>query len=149
MPCWVGVDYGTKRIGLAVADHSGSIASPAGVIAAAGSAPGNAAAVTKWAKDYEPAGFVVGLPLNMDGSHGAQANICEKFANELAKRSALPVELWDERLSSFQADVWMTDAGLTRAGRKKRRDSLAAMVILQSFLDARDGDAQDPDAINS
>ena len=137
MPCWVGVDHGTKRIGLAIADPSGSIASPAGVLAAPGTGSKNAAAVVKWAEDREPAGFVVGLPLNMDGSRGPQAQICEQFAAELARLSSLPVELWDERLSSFQADSWMTDAGLTRAQRKKRRDALAAQVILQSFLDAR------------
>lgn len=134
---WVGVDHGRRRIGLALADPRGQIASPATVIDATDQADRDAQRVAAWAAEYRPAGFVVGLPLNMDGSEGPQAARVRRFAQALAAAGGLPVELWDERLSSFQADEHMAAGGLTREQRARRRDMLAAQVILQSFLDAR------------
>ena len=89
--------------------------------------------------------FVVGPPPNMGGSLGPQAQRSRGFADQLRQVGALPVELWDERLSSFRADELMCSAGLTRAKRKRLRDALAAQVILQSFLDARRSASQPPD----
>lgn len=135
---WIGIDYGSRRIGLAIADTRGRIASPAATLPATDSANRNAQNVLAWAEENEAGGFVVGLPLNMaDGSDSDQTKIVRAFAAELAKVARLPVELWDERLSSFQADKFMDAAQVPRSQRKRWRDRLAAQVILQTFLDAR------------
>ena len=141
MPRWAGIDYGTKRIGLAISDPDESIASPVGVLNGSGRIPLDAAAVLAWCTDNEAKGIVVGLPLNMNGSVGQQAKFTQEFIGRLRNTSDLPIEEWDERLSSYQADQFMDLAGVGAAKRKGRRDALAAQVILQSFLDARRADS--------
>jgi putative holliday junction resolvase len=141
---WIGIDYGTKNIGVAIADPGGSIASPATALRASGSAPSDARLILRWALDNEPGGVVVGLPMNMDGSEGPQAKLSRALAAELEKQGTLPVCLWDERLTSFQADLIMETAGVRRSRRKGLRDALAAQVILQSFLDANRPEAAPP-----
>jgi putative Holliday junction resolvase len=133
---WVCVDYGTKRIGLALADLGHAIASPAGTLSGTGNAPDDARRIIDWARQHEALGIVLGLPLNMDGSEGTQAKLTRELAAELGRQAPLPVRLWDERLSSWQADQNLTAAGVRRSRRKSLRDSLAAQVVLQSFLDA-------------
>lgn len=134
---WIGVDYGTRRIGLAVCDPGERIASPAATLDASGTAPNDAQRIIQWAQEYEPTGFVVGLPLNMDGSAGPQSKLSQAVAQQLERQGQLPVHLWDERLTSFQADEYLNVAGVHRSRRKRLRDALAAQVILQAFLDAR------------
>ncbi len=141
---WVGVDYGTRRIGLALGDPTGSIASPAGVLSATGIPGEDARAVRRWVIEHEGDGIVVGLPLNMDGTESVQSGVTRAFATELRGLGTLPVELWDERLSSYQADLHLSEAGLTRSRRRRHRDALAAQVVLQSFLDARRDRADGP-----
>lgn len=135
---WIGIDYGTRRIGLAISDPGHRIASPTTTLPAAGHPGRDADRVLRWAADQEPGGFVVGLPLNMaDGSDSAQTRLTRAFADALGQRGPLPVELWDERLSSFQADQYLDAAGVRPAKRRQLRDALAAQIILQAFLDAR------------
>jgi putative Holliday junction resolvase len=134
---WAGVDYGKRRIGVAISDPDERIASPSGVLEAAGNASSDAKHVQDWALQNEVEAFVVGMPFNMDGTAGPQAALTERFVKQLAKLADRPVEVWDERLSSFQADEFMSQAGFTRGKRKRFRDALAAQVILQSFLDQR------------
>lgn len=145
MARWAGVDYGKRRIGLALADPGETIASPVATLACSGSASEAARLVHEWAMENHVEGLVVGLPLNMDGSPGPQAALSRDFADQLRQQTGLPVELWDERLSSFEADGLMQSAGLTRQSRKKHRDAVAAQVILQSFLDARRSADQSPE----
>ena len=145
MARWAGIDYGKRRLGLALSDPGETIASPATTLDAAGTASADARLVHDWASENEVEGFVVGLPLNMDGSRGPQAKLSEDFAEQLRRLGGLPVELWDERLSSFQADQHMQSSGLTAARQKRLRDALAAQVILQSFLDARRRTTHTPD----
>jgi putative Holliday junction resolvase len=145
MSRWLGIDYGRRRIGVAVSDPGETIASPATTLEAAGNAPDDARRVLQWAAEHDAAGIVVGLPINMDGSLGPQAKLSQDFAEQLRQLGDLPVELWDERLSSFQADELMHAAGLSPARQKKRRDALAAQVILQSFLDARRAANESPE----
>ena len=133
----LGVDYGARRIGIAVANPRGTIASPAEAIPGSGSAPGDAERVLAWAARNDVACIVVGLPLNMDGSDSAQTRHTRAFADALRAHGDLPVELWDERLSTFQAEQFLEAADVRRSRRKKLRDALAAQVILQSYLDAR------------
>jgi putative Holliday junction resolvase len=138
---WIGIDYGTRRIGLAVGDYRGVLASPAATLSGSGSPARDAEAVLRWAAEQEACGFVAGLPLNMDGSDSNQTRITRRFAEELARQTPLPVELWDERLSSFQADLHLAEAEVRQSRKKGLRDALAAQVILQSFLDRPQADA--------
>lgn len=133
----LGVDLGTRRIGLALSDTRGTIASPAGVLSSSGSPEKDARQVLVRAAQHGASGIVVGLPVNMDGSEGPQARNARQFAALLRASGSLPVELWDERLTSFQADEHLLAAELSRSARKRRRDAIAAQVMLQSFLDAR------------
>jgi putative Holliday junction resolvase len=141
---WVAIDYGKRRIGLAISDGRGVIASPAVVIDAPGTTSADAATVLEWAGQQEAGGILVGLPLNMDGSDSDQTRLSRALADELRKRTPLPVELWDERLSTFQADEHLAAGGVRPSRRRRLRDALAAQVVLQSFLDARrtDGGAR-------
>lgn len=134
---WIGIDYGTRRVGIALADPRGRIASPATQLSSAGSPPADAEQVLRWAADHDPGGFVVGLPRNMDGTDSRQTRITRAFAASLQRQTTLPVELWDERLSSLQANQHLAAAKTRRVRRQDLRDALAAQVILQSFLDAR------------
>lgn len=166
---WVCVDYGARRIGIAISDLGETIGSPADTLGGTGSLARDAERVLDWARTNEAAGLVVGLPLNMDGSDSQQTIRTRRFADELRRLASaagpradresshdaaasttdqdstpkppedagLPVELWDERLSSFQADEHMEAAGVRRSKRKALRDAFAAQHILQSFLDAR------------
>ncbi len=145
MARWLGIDYGKRRIGVALSDPGETIASPATTLEATGSGPEDARRILQWSAKNDAAGIVVGLPLNMDGSLGPQARLSQDLAEQLRRSGDLPVELWDERLSSFQADELMQTAGLSQARQKKHRDALAAQVILQSFLDARRAAKERPD----
>lgn len=122
-----------------MADPGGRFASPAGVLTACGKVRQDARQILDWAAQHEGAGFVVGLPLNMDGSDSSQTRLSRALAAELQRHGAAHVELWDERLSSFQADQTLQEAGVRPARRRRLRDAIAAQVILQSFLDSRAG----------
>jgi len=137
MARWVGIDYGSRRIGVAVSDPDERVASPAATLTATGDPGADAQTIVEWASRHGADGLVVGLPLSMDGSVGAQAIVAETLAQRLELVSGMPVKLWDERLSSASADATMRAARTRRCRRKTLRDALAAQVVLQSFLDAR------------
>lgn len=134
---WIGLDYGTRRIGVATADAGGRIASPTTTLTGSGNASRDAQTILLWATERDVAGIVLGLPLNMDGSDSQQTRQTRAVADALRRASRVPVELWDERLSTFQADEYLAAADVRPGRRKALRDALAAQVILQSFLDAR------------
>jgi len=138
---YLGVDYGAKRIGLAICDELEISAGPLAQIegSGAGNLPADALAVAKIAQEYGVDEYVVGLPYNMDGSVGSQGQLCQEFARMLAQATGKKVHLFDERLSSEAAEAKMLEAGLTRKKRRARTDMLAAAIILQSFLDAKKG----------
>ena len=142
MARFLGIDYGTKRIGLAVSDPDGRLASPLTTIEARGRAADHALAVLPYVTEYEVEAIVVGLPLNMDDTEGEQAGITRVFGDELARATGVAVHYWDERLSSAAAEELLLPAELTRKKKKARLDRVAAQVMLQSFLDAHatDGD---------
>jgi len=129
---WLGIDHGTRRIGLAVGNTTDGIATPLTILDAQ---PHEQALrkILDWARQYQVEGLVVGLPLNMDGTEGPQAALARALADELADQSKQNVQLWDERLSSFQADAFLA-GHLTRKKKKARQDALAAAVMLQEFL---------------
>ncbi len=132
MTRWLALDHGHKRIGVAVGNTQDSFATPLTVLDAEPSAdlPDH---ICKISEEYQIDGIVVGLPLNMDDTIGPQALEALRFATEIVQRTGLDVRMWDERLSSFDADKALA-GHLTRKKRRARQDSIAAASFLQDFL---------------
>jgi len=130
------VDYGHKRLGLALSDEMGVTAQPLGKIEEEAEED-QLKAVEKAAAENEVSEIVVGLPLTMKGHVSRSASRVIAFARELKKRLCIPIVTWDERLSTRESEQLLIEAGLTRSKRKGVVDSVAAAVILQSYLDAR------------
>jgi len=131
---YLAIDYGTKRTGLAICDASETIASPLAVL------HGQKELLNKIADIVETENveaIVLGLPLNMNGTEGTQTKLTLKFAEQLKSRLTIPVNLQDERLSSFGAEEKLAPAELTRGERKKRIDAVAAAEILEAFLEEK------------
>ena len=134
---YLGIDYGRRRIGLAVGEAATKIVSPSKSVRASGDLQRDAEAVLQAAQAYHVDEFVIGLPLNMDGTEGEQARVSRRFAEVLGARGGRPVHLFDERLSSFAADELLNRRDLTRKKRRARRDALAAQCMLEAFLTAQ------------
>ena len=131
----MAVDLGKARTGLAVCDPSEFLASPVGTV------PSYRQEELLEKICAEAAGrgveaFVVGLPRNMDGSEGESAAAAREFAEQLSRRSGLPAALWDERLTTVSADRTLMEAGVRRENRKEYLDGIAAVFILQGYLDS-------------
>ncbi len=135
MTSYLGIDYGTRRIGLSVGDDDIGVAYPLSIVAATGNVSRDAMAVIGSATEYGVDAYVLGLPLNMDGSEGKQAKLTRRFGKQLATKSGKDVHYTDERLSSATADELLAPAELTHKKHKARRDAVAAQVILQTYLD--------------
>ena len=131
----LGVDFGERRTGVAISDDSRTIAFPRETLDCPRTEQA-AAAVARLAEAERVAEIVVGYPLNMNGSQGARAERTDEFMAELAKRTAIPLRKWDERLSTKIAEAVLIEAGTRREKRRDVVDKLAAQVILQSYLDA-------------
>jgi len=129
------LDYGRKRIGFAVADAAGIAAHPVAVIERR-SLERDLEAIRDRLKEFEVTEVVVGMPLNMDGSAGRQAHLVETFAAQLGAATGLPIHLYDERLTSFEAEDRMR-ATVRRKNRKQKLDAVAACVILEGWLRER------------
>jgi putative Holliday junction resolvase len=136
----LAVDFGEKRIGLAVSDESGRLVVPVGAVARASDAQA-AAEVARAAAEREVSRVVVGLPRNLDGSEGAIARRARNFARRLGDVSGLPVDLHGEALTSVAADAALDDAGVPSRARAGARDAEAAAVLLRDWLAARAGGA--------
>ncbi len=134
----LGIDYGHRRIGVAVSDEGRRLATPLTTIEERDPARALAAAVAL-VEQEAPTLLVIGLPLNMDGTEGPMARASRDFAVALERRTEVPHAMWDERLSSHQADVLMSGSGLTRKKKKARRDRIAAQCILTSWLESHPG----------
>jgi putative holliday junction resolvase len=130
----LGLDLGTKTIGVAVSDPDRKLAAPVITIARARFAS-DAERLLKLAEEQRAVGFVLGLPLNMDGSEGPRAQATRAFARNLAKLTALPIALWDERLSTAAVERLLIQADASRRKRKAVIDQHAAAYILQGALD--------------
>lgn len=130
-----GVDYGTVRIGVAVCDPSWTLASPLDVIASKDE-DSNADAFRKLVEQERLVGFVVGLPIHCDGGESQKSTECRTFAKWLADETGLPVRLFDERFTTSAAKQRLQQGKLSRHKKKKRLDAIAALVLLESFLEA-------------
>lgn len=133
----LGLDLGSKRIGVAVSDRTGTIASPLQVVQRSGSARRDHELIARLVRDEEAEAVVVGLPLHMNGTEGAAAQAARKEAAALATVVGVPVHTWDERRSTVTADQAMMQAGLRADERRRHVDKIAAAVLLQGWLDAR------------
>ena len=135
----LGVDFGDKRTGLAVSNDMRTLASGIGQISVGGMQR-TAAAVAEIARERGVCGVVVGLPVNMDGSHGPRAQHAEKFAGLLAASLAelgmeIPVVMQDERMTTMAASRYLNETDTRGSKRKGVIDTLSAEIILQNALD--------------
>jgi putative holliday junction resolvase len=130
----IGLDLGRKTIGVAVSDPDRRLATPVETIARKRFGL-DAWRIFELATERRAVGFVLGLPINMDGTEGPRAQATRAFARNLAKLTALPIALWDERLSSAAVERALIAADASRAKRKAVIDQHAAAYILQGALD--------------
>ena len=129
----LALDFGTRRVGVAVSDPLGISAQPHSVLD--GTDPGLMGIIGRLAGDLGVERIVVGLPLSLDGSEGPAAAAARRFAAEVAASTGLPVNLLDERFTTVSAERVLVQAGLTGRRRRVVRDRVAATVLLQSYLD--------------
>ncbi len=132
----LAVDYGRRRIGLAVSDPLGLTAQGIPTVRVANRAEA-VAAVAEAASRWEAEELVVGLPLNMDGSKGPMAEAAEAFAESLGEATGLPVRCWDERLTTVAAHRALQEVGKRSRGRKGTVDRIAATLLLEGYMQFR------------
>jgi putative Holliday junction resolvase len=130
----IGIDLGTKTIGVAASDPERRLATGVETIART-KFKRDAARLLALASERRSAGFIIGLPINMDGSEGPRAQSARAFARNLAKLTELPIALWDERLSTAAVERELIAADVSRAKRAAVVDQHAAAFILQGALD--------------
>ena len=132
----LGVDYGQKRIGLAISDHTGLIASPIDAINAKGTADADTVACI--AVENDAVAIVVGLPLSLDGSYGPAARKVNAFCRQLRLSTDIPVYVWDERMTTIEAQSILRESGnkptWARGTARGRIDSASAAIILNAYL---------------
>jgi putative Holliday junction resolvase len=133
----LAIDWGEIRIGLALSDESQILATPLETLRRR---PGKRFPMPRFLELtalHDPVGILVGLPLSLEGTEGESAEAARVMAANLAGRTGLPLELWDERMSTARALGVIREQGGSTRGRKGDVDALAAAVLLQHFLDAR------------
>lgn len=135
----LALDHGERRIGVAISDPTGLIAQPLPTIVQRRGRRPPFALILELIREWEVERVVIGLPLESSGREGAQAERARDFGEGLARRAGVPVEYWDERLTSARARREIGAMGLPRSSRrqKERVDAMAAALILQAYLDSR------------
>lgn len=135
----LGIDFGERRVGLALSDPSATIAQPLPTITRRLGKRPPIAAITEIIQQQEVGEVVVGLPLNLAGDETDWTRTVREFGNKLQERAGIPVEFLDERLTSVQAERAVRGSGLKRSDReqKHRIDAAAAVLLLQTYLDRR------------
>lgn len=139
----LGIDYGRKRIGLAVSDETETLASPLPVHRRQRTLNHDLWTLKRLIASKGIARIVIGLPLNMDGSQGEMANEALAFAEQLGAMTGVEVEPSDERRTSAEAERVLVQGDVSRKKRRELRDGLAAVLILQSYLDQRRNESAD------
>lgn len=132
-----GIDYGRRRIGIAVCDALRILASPLCVHETTGDRAADAAFFRRLVVDESLVGFVVGLPVHADGSDSDMSLEVERFGGWLGRITGLPVAFHDERYSSKEAAGMLAGVGLTRGRKKERADAVAAQVVLASWMEGQ------------
>ena len=131
----LGLDVGDKRIGVALSDPTGALASPLTTLERR-SKKRDATAVMELARQHEAEGIVMGMPVSLDGAHHAQARRTQSFYTALYAVSFLPATTWDERFSTYEAEQLLRESGVKPSRERGRVDAAAAAIILQRYLDA-------------
>lgn len=141
MPRILSVDYGERRIGLALSDPTATIASPLPTLKRRKGKRPPVAPIARLVEENDVAEIVVGLPLTLEGDDSDWTREVREFASALADRTGLPVALRDERMTSVRAERAVRSLGLSKEKReeKSRVDAAAAVLILQAYLDSRSG----------
>lgn len=134
--CVLAIDYGRRRIGLAISDALGLTARPLATLERKGQAR-DFAQLREIVREHQVKRIVVGHPLRMDGTPGDMADEAERFARRVERALELPVELVDERLTSWAADDWL--AAHPEMGRGRTNDEIAAAILLEEYLDRERG----------
>jgi putative Holliday junction resolvase len=132
----LGIDFGTVRIGLALSDPTGTLASPLPHLEKKTISQINAA-LTELVETHEISRVVVGLPRNMDGSYGPAAEKVRDFISKIQGSLSVPIETQDERLTTVQASKQLSQIGLNQKELRKKIDSSSASLILQQYLDRK------------
>ena len=132
----LAVDLGVARTGLAICDETETLASPLTTICERRDEP-RLEKVAQLALEHHAAAIVVGHPKNMDGTCGESAERAARFAEALRDKTGLPVELWDERLTTVSAHGYLNETDTRGKKRKAVVDTVAATIILQNYLDSR------------
>ena len=138
----IGLDIGDARIGVAVSDASGTVASPVAVLDAR-ALEVDVRPLARLVEEYEAEMLVVGVPVTLGGEEGPQAGHVRERADRLGDAVGLPVAYWDERLSSAEARRLMREAGMSDRDQRGAVDKVAAALILQAWLDSRREQARD------
>ena len=134
MSRFLGIDYGTVRIGLALSDPTGTLASPLPFLE--NQSPQQVTtALSELIQTHQIAGLVIGLPRNMDGTYGPSAQKVRDFIGQIQKSISLPITPIDERLTTTQASKQLSGMGLNQKQLRKKVDSSSASLILQQYLD--------------
>ena len=132
---FLGLDVGGRRIGVAISDRNGSLATPYNALTRHG-LERDIAAILRLVQQEEVGTIVVGEPLSLDGTVGPQAKLTLAFCAALKTASPVPVDTWDERFSTMEAEGLLREAGVAPSRNRARLDAAAAAVILQGYLDA-------------
>lgn len=132
----MALDVGEARIGVALSDETATLASGLATLKAIGPRK-DAQAVARLVRQHQAGALVVGVPYRLDGSTGPQAEKVLAFVERLRRVVPVPVDTWDERLTSREADERLAEAGVPRRQRKDRIDQAAAALVLQEYLEAR------------
>src|SRR4249919_2688695 len=131
----LAIDHGTKRMGVALSDELGMVATPLEFIPAEPFS-GFLTRLKELIQEKQVEMILVGMPRNMDGSYGPAALKVQEFVAVLKETIAVPIKLWDERLTSAQANRFLIQADVRREKRKEKVDKAAAAILLQSYLDS-------------
>ncbi len=135
-------DYGDRRIGIALSDPMGIAARPLMTLTRT-TWPRDLERIHAIIREHEVRRIVVGLPLDMDGSRGVRARMTESFMERIRGATGLPVVPWDERLTTVQAERILISGDVRRARRRQVIDQVAAVIVLQAYLDSRQRDKED------
>lgn len=134
----IGLDYGTKTVGVAISDGLGITAQPVETITrkSANKLRQTLARIEELIEEYQAELIVLGYPKNMNNTVGERGEACEAFKEDLERRTGLEVVLWDERLTTMESERILQASGVRRENRKAVIDQMAAVLILQSYMDA-------------
>ncbi len=136
---WMGLDFGTKTVGVAISDELGITAQPIETITRKSNTKlrKTLARIEQLAVEYRITEIVLGYPKNMNNSEGARVEATKEFGEMIKKRLGLPLILWDERLTTMEAERILIEKNIRRENRKAYIDQMAAVLILQSYMNAR------------